>query len=114
MTPDEYIIKSGEELKQVDNPLGFLVDFYCNINGISKFKGIYPSIGKLINQHGEGIIYRAIVKNYYKGKPFNKSTYYKDILFTAIGIKKEHKLAEEQPTSMTYTDYLKLRESVNV
>ena len=114
MTPDEYIAESGKELMYVEQPLGFLVKFYCNLFGITVFKGIYPAFGKLIKQYGEGTVYQAIVKNYYKGTKHSRDTYYKNILFTAIGIQKKEKQSESEPTSLSYADYLKLRESVNV
>ena len=114
MSPDEYIVKSGEELTQVEEPVHFMSTFYCTLFGISRFKGLYPSMAKLIKQQGLGIVYDAIVRNYYKGKKFNRDTFYKDILFTSLNIKKERKEADSAPTSMYYTEYRKLRESANV
>jgi hypothetical protein len=114
MSPDEYIVKSGEELTQVEEPVYFMSAFYCNLFGISGFKELYPAMAKLIKQQGLGTVFDAIVRNYYKGKKFSKDTFYKDILFTTLNIKKERKEAESAPTSMYYTDYLKLRESANV
>jgi hypothetical protein len=114
MSPDEYIIKSGEELMQVDNPLVFMVRFYCKLYSVKVFKELYPGLGKLIKQFGAGVIYRSIVKNYYSKTYCNKESFYKDLLFTAIGIQKEDKLSEQEPTPITYLEYVKLRESVNV
>lgn len=113
MSPDEYIVKSGEKLVQVDDPLYFLVKFYCTLYGVKVFKELYPSMGKLINQFGVGVIYRTIVKNYYNKTRCNKSSFYKDLLFTAMGIQKEDKLAENEPTPITYLEYVRLRDSVN-
>ena len=113
MSPDEYIVKSGKELVQVDDPVYFLVKFYSKLFGVKIFKELYPSMGKLINQFGAGVMYRAIVKNYYNKTRCNKESFYKDLLFTAMGIKKEDKLTESEPTPITYMEYVRLRESAN-
>jgi hypothetical protein len=113
MSPDEYIEKSGEELLQVSDPVIYMAGFYCTLYGINQFKELYPAMGKLIKQQGLGTVYQAIVKNYYKGKQHNKETFYKDILFSTIGIKKEKASAESGQASINYADYLKLMESAN-
>lgn len=113
MSPDEYIASSEGKLNEAEEPISFLVIFYCNLFEVKHFKGIYPAITKLARQFGSGIVFDAITENYYKGKKYSKSKFYQDILFTAMNIQKRRKEAETAPTSMYYTDYLKLRESAN-
>lgn len=114
MSPEEYISKSTEELMDVAEPIYYLAHFYCTLYGITTFKEIHPAIGKLIKQQGLGTVFNAIIRNYRKGIQFSKETFYKDILFTTIGMKKARAQVELEPTSMLYSDYIKLRESANV
>ena len=110
----ELINRIEKKLIHADNPVFDLANFYCELNGIKQFKELYSAIGKLTKQYGIGVIYQAIIQNFYKNKKYTKENFYKDILFTAIGIKKATKLANEEVTPITYKEYIKLRESVNV
>lgn len=114
MTLDEYIVLSSYELTKVENPVSFLANFYCNVFGITRFKELYPAIGKLIKQFGIGKVYTAIVENYYKNSRHSKESFYKDLLFTIKRLEKADKLAEEEITPITYQEYSKLRENINV
>jgi len=114
MSPDEYIAKSEKRLEQVEEPVYFLCTFYSTLHEIrGGFQGLYPAMVKLTKQFGVGLIFDAIVKNYYGGKIFSKNTFYQDILYTAIGIKKLKEQAASVPTAIHYSEYLRLRDSAN-
>jgi hypothetical protein len=114
MTPDEYIVLSGYELTKVENPVAFLADFYCNVFGITRFKELYPAIGKLVKYYGIGKVYEAIIENYYRNSKHTKDYFYRNLIFTIKRLQQNDKMAREERTPPTYKEYLKLRESVNV
>ena len=114
MTLDEYIVLSGIELTKVDNPVAFLATFYCNVFGITRFKELYPAIGKLIKQFGVGKVYTAIVEKYRNSAMHNKEHFYRDLIFIIKRLEKQDKIASAEPTPLSYAEYSKLRESVNV
>ena len=112
MQLDEYINKVGNYLLQTDKPVFELAKFYCTLYGISVFKELYPALGKLTKQFGIGKVYKAIIDNYYKNIKYNKEHYYRDLIFAIKRMEKSANVTE--PTPITYAEYTKLRESVNV
>ena len=114
MQLNEYINKVEDYLLQTDEPVFELAKFYCTLYGIKGFKELYPAIGKLTKQFGISKVYEAIVENYYKASTHTKKKFYTNLLFSIKNAEKRLKIANAEPTPITYTEYSKLREEVNV